>query len=566
MTGIRTGCTLGDLLENDRLGLTLLADRPGAASRPVRGARLVLGNDLGSLPEDIMLVLVLVRPDDGARLLTSLPEVLALPGSRIVALWPPQAILPEEMEQAAGRHVLVALPASADPAELIGEIARATAPAEEPWTRRLTSLQRSLTQALAESNPLQALTSRVAKVCNAVVAVASASGTAEYSTGPLPLSLLIPEIARTQAEAQTLAVEGWYGMAVRVATSPSGGQQARWLLAASRRESFPDRYAEAAIYIAASLAEAISEIDVAAERQERAVRSAVLEEALAMRLERHDAELAGRVASLGISFEQETRMIVVEPARQPAVARDTTTLETLYYQLQRTLDSNAVPHLLVLREGALVGLLQASASTIRRSLVQAGTPSGRFLLGIGRNTADLGHVVDSYHDAQLAVRVLRHNGAARPSMSYEDFDFATRLFSDVGLDKMSEWADELLRPLEDKQAMLVTLSTYFEHRQNVMEAAEALAVHHNSLRYRLGKIESALHLDLRDPSAVSSLFLALTASSMVQAQSRAQRRITPGARGTQAGEARGAEAAAAVLSEARQGLSARFGAAVGPDR
>ena len=565
MTGITTGCTLGDLLEDDRLGLTLLVDRPGTASRPVRGARLALGNNPGSLPEDIMLVMV-YRPDDSAGRLAGLSDVLGLPGSRIIALWPAQAVPLEDMEQAVGRHILVGLPASADPAELIGEIARATAPAEEPWTRRLTSLQRSLTQALAESNPMQALTSRVARVCNAAVAIASASGTAEYSTGPLPLSLLVPEIARTQAEAQTLAVEGWYGMAVRVAGGPAAGQKASWLLAASRRESFPDRYAEAAIYIAASLAETISEIDVAAERQERAVRSAVLEEALAMRLERHDAELAGRVASLGISFEQEARSIVVEPARQPASARDATALETLYFYLQRALDGDAIPHLLVLREGVLVGLLQASASTIRRTMVQAGTPSGRFLLGIGRNAADLGYVADSYHDAQLAVRVLRHHGGTRPSMSYEDFDFATRLFSDVGLDKMGEWADELLRPLEDKQTMLVTLSTYFEHRQSIMEAAEALAVHHNSLRYRLAKIETALHLDLRDPAAVSSLFLALTALSMVRAQFRTQRGITPGALGTKAGEARGAEAAAAVLSEAPQGLSARFGAAVGPDR
>jgi hypothetical protein len=42
-------------------------------------------------------------------------------------------------------------------------------------------------------------------------------------------------------------------------------------------------------------------------------------------------------------------------------------------------------------------------------------------------------------------------------------------------------------------------------------AADTREIHHNSSRYRLAKVESLLNIRLREPAAVSSVFLALTA-------------------------------------------------------
>lgn len=554
------GCTLGDLLSNDRLGLTLLADRRGARARAVRGAKLVHGKNPGEVPEDIVLVAPSGSPDQ-MDIKDQLRGLFALPGSRIIVVWgaPADADLP------ATTHVVLSLPADSDPADLIAEIAVATAAADQTPVGKLTSLQRSLTRALAEPDAMQALTARAAKLCNAVVTVLSGTGVARYSTGPLPLSRFLPEISRTSSDAQLFAVEGWQGLAVRIADSPATDEKNSWFLAASRRDSFPDRHSEAAIYIAAALAETSIRLDVAAQRQERAVRSGVLEQVLAMRFDRHDAELAGRVASLGISLEQEARVIALELTRRARTQRDATALDAVYLRVERALAAEGIPHLLSLRENAIIGLVQASAATIGRAFVKGGPDRTDFLLGIGRDAADVGHVVDSYYDAVLAVRILRRDGASRTSLSYEDFDFATRLFSNVGLDKMGEWADELLGPVEDQPILLDALSAYFECRQNIMEAADVLSIHHNSLRYRLSKIESALKMNLRDPSAVSSLFLALTALSMARGES-ATRVITPAARVDQTGQPRGAVAAGVVLSETPGGLSKQFGAAVGPER
>src|SRR5919106_5948402 len=96
-------------------------------------------------------------------------------------------------------------------------------------------------------------------------------------------------------------------------------------------------------------------------------------------------------------------------------------------------------------------------------------------------------------------------------MVYEDFAFAPRLFSAVGLAKMVDWAQDLLLPILDQPILLDGLRRYFELNLNIIAAAEALNVHHNSLRYRLAKIEDALGVSLRDPSTISSLYLALTA-------------------------------------------------------
>ncbi len=76
---------------------------------------------------------------------------------------------------------------------------------------------------------------------------------------------------------------------------------------------------------------------------------------------------------------------------------------------------------------------------------------------------------------------------------------------------MTVWANEFLRPVVERPALLEGLSTFFKHEQNMNTAAHALSIHHNSLRYRLAKVEEILSLSLRDPAALSSLFLALTA-------------------------------------------------------
>jgi hypothetical protein len=125
----------------------------------------------------------------------------------------------------------------------------------------LTSLQRAMTQSLAEPEPLRSLAARLAKICNAVAAVMRRDGELETSSGPLPLNLLLKELADGPGESRPFAVEGWPGLGVRISGEDGAGG---WLLIASRRISFPDPYAVAAAHVAASLVETSLRIDLLA--------------------------------------------------------------------------------------------------------------------------------------------------------------------------------------------------------------------------------------------------------------------------------------------------------------
>ncbi|WP_190813042.1 PucR family transcriptional regulator [Saccharopolyspora pogona] len=561
MADVESGVTLGDLFGSDAAAGRLLQPAESNFGRVITRAQLMAGGHVGTVPDSTLLVHVGGAGE--SPYLEEIARIFALPGSLVVCLWPPDAISDNQLVEAAGEHLVVRAGAGSDPASVIAEFARATRPPDQAMTRRLTALQRSLTQTLAEPEPLKALTHRLAKTCNAVTAVVKANGELEAASGPLPLTRLMSELRDDFGESHILTVNGWHGMCVRIAGEDS---RAGWLIVASRRDAFPEPYATAAAHVAASLAETHIRVDLLARRQDRAVRGALLEQILSLQLERRDTELEGRAAALGISFTDESRVIIVSLLRGQQRSHGVATVEAMYNRLDLELTALGTPHLLALRDGAIVGLVQASGPTIQRIFNKINSSLRGFLLGIGRRTSSIGEAVDSYHDAHLAVRTLRAPGRTGTSMSYEDFDFATRLFSDVGVERMSKWAAEMLQPLAEQQILLDGLRAYFEHEFNIVSAARALKIHHNSLRYRLSRAEDLLGLNLKDPAAVSSLFLALTAMAMAS-WTQAPRRPDRSDREPRPGPSFASDTDTDFRGEQnRGGLTRGLGVAFGPER
>jgi hypothetical protein len=351
----------------------------------------------------------------------------------------------------------------------------------------------------------------VKSTCNATVALVDKRGHALHATGPIPLALLFGEISQTSAETQNIDIDGWRGVADRIGDPDQAARHAGWLVVTARRPDFPDSYATAAVHVAASLVEASLRMTLVARQQERAIRATVLEEALALPRKPRSPELTGRIAGFGLSFTDELRAVVVRPLLSGMASRGHSSPSDLGEALARALDEAGVRHLMSSRDKFLILAVQASPSTLRRILVAAGAALPSAHVGVGRRIQSVSEVADSYHDAQLAVQTLRRRGRGPRLMSYEEFDFATRLFSDVGTDRMTAWAHRFLRPLDGRTPLLEGLRAYFEHSQNMNAAAEALSIHHNSLRYRLSKVEELLDINLREPAAVSSVFLALAA-------------------------------------------------------
>lgn len=408
------------------------------------------------------------------------------------------------------RHVIVQLVEPANAAEVAVLVADAVSTLEEKASRRLTAAQRSLSAAFVDAEPMDSLLARLKRVVNATVAVIDVHGRSVSNTDPLPLSTIYAQIAPVAADVQRIDSEGWRGIAIRVIDPAQSGEQYGWLVATSRRPDFPDSYAASVAHIAASFVEAMLKMAKASRHQDQAIRSAVLEEALSLRREPHDPELEGRVAALGISFEADLRAVLIRP-HNPRTSQRQNTNGVHEGLLRKVLQAAGIPCLLTTRDDGVVALVQCSGPTLRRLIAAEGGRLATALVGIGRPITAIGQVADSYRDALLAVRTLTTEQRDVRIKAYEEFDYATRLFADVGLDRMGAWAGDFLAPIRDREALLEGLRAYFTHGQNINAAADSLGIHHNSVRYRLARVEEVLNINLRDPASLSSMFLALTA-------------------------------------------------------
>jgi sugar diacid utilization regulator len=509
-----TSVPLGTVLADLGVAAALLTGDDFQLSRQVSGATVLLKPE--DLPEDTGVVVVCPRLENYSDLKEFLGQLKG-PG-RVLFVSSTAAAAADDVQAVAGSHLIVAVDARLNVADVIISIARSMQVPEESVSRRLASLQRALSQAMTEPEPIPALLGRLAHVCNATAVLVDRLGLTVHATGPIPMSLLFAEIARTEADSQMVDVDGWRGVAARISAPGPDESHFGWLVVTTRRENFPDTYSTSATHVAATLVEASQRMAVAARQQERAIRTAVLEEALALRREPNNPELAGRISAFGLSFADELRTLVFRPIRSSVASRPLPHIDDVSELLGMALESQSVAYLMTTKDKAVIMTAQCGVQTLRRIVIAEGNKLPNAHIGIGRKVRALGDILDSYQDAQLAVRTLRRNSRGPKIMAYEDFNYATRLFADVGFDKMIMWAQEFMKPLEGRDLLIEGLQTYFEHAQNINAAADSLEIHHNSLRYRLAKAEEILAINLREPGAVSSVFLALTALELGRLQ------------------------------------------------
>lgn len=389
----------------------------------------------------------------------------------------------------------------------------------------LASLYRTVSQALALPAPLNEVLLRLKRAIDASVVVIDHTGRTVAATATLPITTLHGALDPTGPAVQILDIDGWRGVGVAVESVEPGSGRFGWLIAASRRAGFPDARAVSAVQVAVSLVEVARRIEGVERMQERIVRTALVEQAIELRSSPADPELTARMTSFGLRFGEELRVVVARVGG-PATGRPTRADETAD-ALARVLRAAGVVEFTSARGDHVVVLAQCGPGTVRRLLAADGV-SNRLLIGVGRPIAHVGQIADSYHDARLAVRTVAPRDRPRSFVAYEDFDFATRLFADVGLDRMSAWAEELLRPLDGKDLLLDALRAYFEHHQDVKAAAGVLFIHHNSMRYRLAKVAQSLGVDLRDPRAIASIYLALTALDLAGTSAPSRPAAGPG--------------------------------------
>jgi purine catabolism regulator len=452
---------LGELVEQEDLGLSLLSGED-ALGREIAGAHSIDVEDPTRFLERgwVMLTTGMRLKGNASAQRELIGELeaggIAALGIGIDLVF--KKVPPALLEEAKSRsYPVFTVPLQTPFRDIVGFINRSLLSSDLHTYQRLTAIQRHLVDGLHEPEPRRVIVERLAKMLDAGVAVIT-DGRVEIAEGSVPAGL--PE----RVEEREYDQDGWH-----VVTVPAGPS---WLAVASRRRS---RVARSAAQAAVPLLAATERLDELARDQERAVRSALLDEAL----DSCGDAVAARAASFGLTFQSPVRVAVIDGH----------------------LDELPVPHLLTRRNERTVVLIQGD---VRPHL-------GDVRGGVGRPIDSMAGVPLSFRDAELALERVAYEPGAR-LLEYEDFDVCTLLLAEVPADTIRAKVDDLLAPIRSNPGLYEALVEYFARDMDVTATAEAMHVHPNTLRYRLARIEKLLGRSLRQPATIAELTLALMAA------------------------------------------------------
>lgn len=161
------------------------------------------------------------------------------------------------------------------------------------------------------------------------------------------------------------------------------------------------------------------------------------------------------------------------------------------------------------RADAVVAILERAAAALREARGEGLTA------GIGPAFTDLAELRTSYEEAR---RALRHASRARPFVVGPD---EVRLFDELAVSAgrtVSRLIPEQTRAALQDPVLRASLEAFSAANLNVAEAANALFIHPNTLRYRLRRIADRTG---RDPHVLADLLELTAAARVLAAQGRA---------------------------------------------
>lgn len=151
-----------------------------------------------------------------------------------------------------------------------------------------------------------------------------------------------------------------------------------------------------------------------------------------------------------------------------------------------------------------------------RSAVLVELRGGRCRIGVGGRCDALEDFPRSYHEAEHALKLQESTGERDRVTIFNELGIY-QILSDVpNLERVERIVRRWLGSLLDYDAqhgsqLVATISTYLECGGNYSLTADALSVHRNTLKYRLGRIREISGLDLSSPDARFNLQLAARA-------------------------------------------------------
>jgi DNA-binding PucR family transcriptional regulator len=154
--------------------------------------------------------------------------------------------------------------------------------------------------------------------------------------------------------------------------------------------------------------------------------------------------------------------------------------------------------------------VQGQRDPLRSAIAELIDEESRIAAGIGRPLSTIEVIPDSLRDAEIAIKRLGH--AEARLLDFDDFDLATLVVSEAPAERIQPKVEQFVAVLRENPGLHEAVVSYFQHGMDAMRTAEAMHLHHNSLRYRLGRVEQLLGRSLKDPATIASLYIALVAA------------------------------------------------------
>jgi PucR-like helix-turn-helix protein/purine catabolism regulatory family protein/diguanylate cyclase with GGDEF domain len=500
--------TLAEVVSEEEFGLVLRSGSPATLTRAVAGAETVEADRPEELTaRDYIMLTTGVRLRGNPELQRQLVVeseargVAALGfGVGLVFRSIPRALL----EEARARDFPVfEVPFEVPFRDIIAYINRSYLSDDFYSLKRTVALQNTLLGAMGESRPEEGLVSRLATIVGGAV-LFRPGGAVVADAGMVPVAEIWDEIARRGGCHAVFQADGREVSASLILVE---GEVRFWLALAGRPGEVISVLAGPMVEVAERLLRLVDlarDVRVMEERVRRGeILNDLLDEVRAREVSPERLELFGFAKG-----PWRVALLTVEPGHDDAHREEALRL------VGNAAASTGTPHLLGLHQGQVALVLEGDGGLLEAwtaNLAAAGLP---VRAALGRAVEAPARLVDSRCDARLALDFLERTGAPPGRvLRFEDFELIDALLSAADPAELRARVDLVLDPLRDHPQLLETLVAYLSADQNINTAAEALHVHPNSLRYRLGRVEELLGRPLRSPATMADLYVALRAET-----------------------------------------------------
>lgn len=380
------------------------------------------------------------------------------------------------------------------------------ATADTPYFRAALEITNSLLDAVSSADPVHALASRMSAICHGASIIYDDEGDIIESVGGAPVQLIWNNVAGSNQSELVLEIGRWHVMTRRVALR----ERIQVIAIASRS---PDRLSViGAVLLDTSerLLGAVHGIRYGAILRNRRENEQLLASLCDGILPSREHRFWNRLAQFGFPAYSPVRSAEFLPlggraSNEQDVAR-----------LVARARSEEIPLLIMLHHtemespARITAILPATSTAGRWLSIM----SHQYLVGVSATFATLVQVPGSVREAETALDIANTWAAVaeRPGLIgpvlIDEIDLSTWLLSHVDPKQLQARISVTLAPV-DTEPLRKTLITYLRNQQNIALTAEALFIHQNTVRYRLGRIEEAIGTPLSSAPALANLVLAL---------------------------------------------------------